>query len=89
VCNDQMYESLKADLAARNGVAQHTQIDSLDATLIEVVTEGEQHFASLSFCGSSRDGSNAVAQAFQEIWHLQKPVSGDTGWQLAGIQQVS
>jgi predicted lipid-binding transport protein (Tim44 family) len=30
-----------------------------------------------------------VAQPFQEIWNLQKPVAGNTGWQLAGIQQVS
>jgi predicted lipid-binding transport protein (Tim44 family) len=29
------------------------------------------------------------AAAFQEVWHLQKPVSGQTGWLLAGIQQAA
>ncbi len=89
VCNAEMFENLKTDVVARRGAPQHTRIDSLDATLIEVVTEGDKHFASLSFTGSSSDDSSAVAQAFQEIWHLQKPVAGNTGWQLAGIQQVS
>ena len=89
VCNDEMFENLKADVVARRGAPQHTRIDSLDATLIEVVTEGDKHFASLSFSGTSSDDGSPVAQAFQEIWHLQKPVAGNIGWQLAGIQQVS
>lgn len=89
VCNDDMFESLKADVLARRGASQHTRIDSLDASLIEVVTEGDRHFASLSFSGTSSDDGNPAAQAFQEIWHLQKPVAGNSGWQLAGIQQVS
>ncbi len=89
VCDDQMFENLKADVASRHGAVQHTQLDSLEATLIEVVSETDNHFASLSFCGASRDGANPVAQSFQEIWHLKKSVAGDTGWQLAGIQQVS
>lgn len=89
VCNDEMFENLKADVASRNGTLQHTSIDSLDATLIEVVTEGDNHYASLAFTGSSHDEDNRAAQPFQEIWNLQKSVSGNTGWQLAGIQQVS
>jgi hypothetical protein len=89
VCNDEMFENLRTDVVARRGAQQHTRIDSLEATLIEVVTEGDKHFASLSFAGSSRDDGGSVSQPFQEIWHLQKPVSGNTGWQLAGIQQVS
>ena len=89
VCTDAMYESLREDLAARGHVAQHTGIEGLEAALIEVVTEGEHHLASLSFSGTSRDTAEAAPQAFQEIWHLQKPVSGNSGWLLAGIQQVS
>lgn len=89
VCNDDMYASLQADIAARKQAPQHTEIDGLEATLIEVVTEGDNHLASLSFSGSSREDAGAAPQQFQEIWHLQKPVSGGSGWQLAGIQQVS
>lgn len=89
VCNDEMFANLQADIAARHSAPQHTEIVALDATLIEVVTEGDKHLASLSFSGSSQEGAGAAAEPFQEVWHLQKPVSGVTGWQLAGIQQVS
>jgi len=89
VCNDAMFADLKADIEARQHAPQHTRIDALEATLIEVVTEGEMHLASISFAGMSQDTDGAAAQSFQEIWHLQKPVSGNAGWELAGIQQVS
>ena len=89
VCNDEMFASLQADIAARKHAPQHIEIEALDAALLEVVTEGDKHLASLSFSGSSRDDTGAAPQQFQEIWHLQKPVSGGSGWQLAGIQQVS
>jgi predicted lipid-binding transport protein (Tim44 family) len=89
VCNDEMFASLQADIAARKHAPQHTEIEAFDATLIEVVTEGDYHLASLSFSGFSREDGGAAPQQFQEIWHLQKPVSGVSGWQLAGIQQVS
>lgn len=89
VCNEEMFASLHADIAARKQAPQHTEIESLDATLIEVVTEGDKHLASLSFSGFSREDAGAAPQQFQEIWHLQKPVTGGSGWQLAGIQQVS
>ena len=89
VCNDEMFASLQADIAARKHAPQHTEIEALDATLIEVLTEGDNHLASLSFSGFSREDGGAAPQQFQEIWHLQKPVSGGSGWQLAGIQQVS
>ena len=89
VCNDEMFANLHADIAARKNAAQHTEIVALDATLIEVVTEADKHLASLSFSGSSREDAGAAPEQFQEIWHLQKPVSGGSGWQLAGIQQVS
>ena len=89
VCKDEMFASLQADIAARKHAPQHTEIEALDATLIEVVTEGDKHLASLSFSASSREDAGAAPQQFQEIWHLQKAVSGGSGWQLAGIQQVS
>lgn len=89
VCNDEMFANLRADIVARHSAPQHTEVIALEATLIEVVTEGDKHLASLSFSGSSQEGTGGAPEQFQEVWHLQKPVSGVTGWQLAGIQQVS
>jgi predicted lipid-binding transport protein (Tim44 family) len=56
---------------------------------MEVASEAGLHWASVRFAGQIREPQATKAEAFEEIWHLQKPVSGDSGWVLAGIQQVS
>jgi predicted lipid-binding transport protein (Tim44 family) len=86
---DELYQELSADLAARGGQPQQTDISGLDAQLIEVTTEGEQHWASVSFQGMVREADGTAPEAFHEIWHLRKSVRGDSGWMLAGIQQAS
>ena len=87
--NDEMFESLRTDMVARGGAKQQTDIVTLNASLLEVATEGAQHWASVRFHGSMREQENQPPQAFEEVWHLQKPVQGGSGWLLSGIQQVS
>jgi predicted lipid-binding transport protein (Tim44 family) len=83
-----MFDALQGDVAAQVG-GDPTDIVTLDASLIEVVTEGRLHWASVRFSGSIREHASAQAKPFEEIWHLQKPVDGSSGWLLAGIQQIS
>ena len=89
VTTAEMFESLKGDITARGGRQQQTEVITLYASLLEVVTEGTMHWASVRFSGSLRESPAAAPEAFEEVWNLQKPVSGETGWLLAGIQQVS
>jgi predicted lipid-binding transport protein (Tim44 family) len=86
VTTPEMFEGLKGEFIARAGT-QQTDVVTLDAALLEVVTEDKLHWASVRFSGSIREKAQAVAEPFEEIWHLQKPVDGSTGWLLAGIQQ--
>ncbi|MGH8697137.1 MAG: Tim44 domain-containing protein, partial [Burkholderiales bacterium] len=86
---DEMFEHLKRDMAERGGARQATDVVSLDARLLELVTESGMHWASIRFSGLIREEAGAAPQAFEEIWNLQKPERGDAGWMLAGIQQVS
>ncbi len=88
VTTEEMYEKLSADIRHRTG-AQHTDVVTLDATLLEVVTENDAHWASLRFSGQIRETAGAAPTAFSEVWHLRKPVSGDAGWLVAGIEQIS
>jgi predicted lipid-binding transport protein (Tim44 family) len=62
---------------------------TLNATLLELVTEGGLHWASVRFSGSIREQAGTPAGPFEEIWNLQKPADGSSGWLLAGIQQSS
>ena len=86
--SDALFEELKKDLLARGGEKQHTDVLALNADLLEVVTEGDKHWASVRFSGSVREAPGDAPTGFEEVWNLAKPVSGSQGWQLAGIQQM-
>ncbi len=86
VTTDRMFDAILAELRPHRAV-QRTDVVSLNASLLEVATEGETHRASVRFHGMIREDDGEAAR-FEEVWQLQKPVSG-TGWVLAGIQQVS
>jgi predicted lipid-binding transport protein (Tim44 family) len=85
---DEMHEHLARDIRERGG-AQATDVVTLNAELLEVVTEGAAHWASIRFSGLIREESTGAPQQFEEIWNLQKSAGGNIGWMLAGIQQVS
>ena len=83
-----LYEDLKKDVFQRGGARQQTDVVSLNADLLEVVTEGKQHWASIRFSGMIREHPASAPESFEEIWNLAKPLDGSTGWLLAGIQQT-
>ena len=85
---DEMFESIKQDLKEHGASGQQTDVVTLNADLLEAVTEGNSHWASVRFSGMIRENANAQPESFEEIWNLAKPTSGATGWVLAGIQQV-
>jgi predicted lipid-binding transport protein (Tim44 family) len=86
--SDELFEELKKDLLARGSEKQQTDVLALNADLLEVVTEGDKHWASVRFSGTVRESPGDAPTGFEEIWNLAKPVSGSQGWQLAGIQQM-
>jgi len=88
ITTEDMFNALKSDVAEHSGV-QQTDVVTLNAALLELVTEGELYWASVRFSGSIREEASAPAEPFEEIWHLRKPVNGSSGWLLAGIQQPS
>jgi predicted lipid-binding transport protein (Tim44 family) len=89
LATDAMAGSLGEEIAARGDTPQRIDIVTLNAELLELVTEGDIHWASIRFSGMLREEDGGVPTAFEEVWNLQKPASGEAGWLLAGIQQVS
>ena len=83
-----LFAELSKDIVARGGAKQQTDVVSLNADLLEVVTEGNQHWASVRFSGMIREHPAAAPESFEEVWNLAKPLDGSTGWLLAGIQQT-
>jgi len=81
---DELFEALKADLGDRS----QTEVTGLEAELLELATEGNEHWASVRFSGQVREAPGAAPEAFAEVWNLVKPADGSSGWLLAGIQQM-
>lgn len=85
----EMFAELKMQLQERGASANHTDVVSLDADLLGIETIGSEYLASVKFSGMIKEAEHAPAEPFTEIWNLSKPVSGQGGWVLAGIQQAS
>jgi predicted lipid-binding transport protein (Tim44 family) len=86
--SDDLFEELKKDVQQRGSAKQQTDVLALNADLLEVVTEGDKHWASVRFSGTVRESPGEAPTGFEEVWNLAKPVNGSQGWQLAGIQQM-
>ena len=85
----EIFAEIKLQMEERGPGTQQTDVVQLNAELVEAVTEGKQHVASVRFSGLIREEADAPAAPFDELWILTKPIAGDRGWVIAGIQQVS
>lgn len=83
----EVFAEVQMQYEERGRTKQETDVQNLEAELLEVVTEDGQYIASVRFYGTIREDGGAPA-SFAEIWHLVKPVTGNRGWQVAGFQQV-
>ncbi|WP_194720622.1 Tim44 domain-containing protein [Noviherbaspirillum malthae] len=85
----EMFAELRLQLQERGASPNHTDVVSLNAELLKVEPVGDDYLATVRFSGMIREAENAPAESFVEAWNLSKPVSGQGGWVLAGIQQLS
>ena len=85
----EMFAELRTQILERGASANHTDVVTLDAQLLGIENSGADHLASVKFSGMIRESDNAPAEPFAEVWNLTKPMTGEGGWTLAGIQQLS
>lgn len=85
----EMFAEIKLQLSERGGTTQQTDVVTLNAELLEVVSEATRHIASVRFSGMIREEVGAPATPLDEVWNLSKPLVGTQGWVVAGIQQLS
>jgi len=85
---DELFAQLERDVAERRGEGQQTDVEALEAELVDLATEGERHWASVRFSGRVREARGTGPVDFAEVWNLVKPADGSSGWLLAGIQQM-
>lgn len=85
----EMFAEISMQLKERGNAQQKTDVVTLDAQMMEVVTEGDYVIASVRFSGLIREEENGKAEPFNEVWHVQKSLTRvDATWLVAGIQQA-
>jgi predicted lipid-binding transport protein (Tim44 family) len=82
----EMFTALTHELRAR-GDAGRSEVVTLEAKLLGMEHDAQEHMASVRFTGTMRVGGEV--EPFDEVWNLTKPVDGKSGWLLAGIQQLN
>jgi predicted lipid-binding transport protein (Tim44 family) len=84
----EMFAELNQDLQARATEQNRTEVVTIEADLLGVESLQDVYLASVRFSGMIREQADGPAESFVEVWNLTKPVNGQGGWVLAGIQQL-
>ncbi|MEW6764878.1 MAG: TIM44-like domain-containing protein [Pseudomonadota bacterium] len=83
-----MFEQLSAQRAEIGDASNITDVQSLDAQLLDLVREGGVIVASVLFQGRVREDGN-LPEDIAEIWHVQHAADSAQGdWLISGIQQA-
>jgi predicted lipid-binding transport protein (Tim44 family) len=85
----EVFAELRMQITERGPNADFTDVVSIDAQLLGIETSASDYLASVQFNGMIRTAPNAPAEPIAEVWNMEKPLSGNTGWVLAGIQQLA
>lgn len=85
----EVFAELKMQITERGGQADYTDVVTIEAELLGIENNGTEYLASVKFYGTIKPSPTALAEPFHEVWNLSKPVSGNAGWMLAGIQQLA
>lgn len=83
-----VYREVEADIRAGGAAPQHTEVLTLEAEVLDVAEEAGSYRVSVRFSGLIREAPERDAEPFSEVWHLEKPMQGRSGWLVAGIQQA-
>ena len=84
----ELFASLRLDLQDRADAKQHTDVQKVDAQVLDFAEEAERQIVSVRFTGLVQEEVGAQATPFNEIWHLVKPKDDSRNWAIAGIQQA-
>ena len=84
----EVYREIEADIRATGNTQERTEVLTLEADVLDVIEEGGSFIVSVRFSGMIRESADREAEPFSEVWHLEKPVDGSSGWVVAGIQQA-
>ena len=83
----EMFASIRLELQERGASTQQTDVVKIEAEVLDFASESERQVVSVRFHGLIREDKDGVANPFDEVWHMVKPLDGSREWAIAGIQQ--
>jgi predicted lipid-binding transport protein (Tim44 family) len=84
----ELFAELRLDLQERGPAAQHTDVLEVQASVVDFAQEADRQVVSVRYQGRVQEAEGVPPEAFDEIWHLVKPVDDSRNWAIAGIQQA-
>lgn len=85
----EVFAEIAMQMQERSDAVQKTDVLTLNADLLEAVTEGDLSIASVRFTGEMAE-NGGTPERFDEIWNVQRDLrKPKAGWLLAGIQQAA
>ena len=85
----ELFASLRMDILERGSLAQHTDVQQVEAEVLDVANEADRQIVSVRFNGQAVEEKGSAPVAFNEVWHLVKPHDDSRSWAIAGIEQMS
>ena len=85
----EMFAELSLDIQDRGGAGQRTEVIAVEVKVLDVAQEGERQIVSVRYSGQLREQPGAEPVAFNEVWHLVKPIDDSRHWAIAGIEQMN
>lgn len=84
----EVYRDIETDIRSSSAAEERTEVLTLEADVLDVIQDARAYVVSVRFTGMVRESAGRDAEPFSEIWHLEKPLDGSSGWVVAGIQQA-
>lgn len=84
----ELFAEVRLQLQERGSAPQHTDVQEVNAEVLDVADDGQQQIISVRFTGRIIEEQDGPANAFDEVWHLVKPHDDSRSWAIAGIEQM-
>jgi predicted lipid-binding transport protein (Tim44 family) len=89
---DDMLTEIQHQLRERDmqspGQANKTEVVMLEARLLGIEELNGVYMASVEFSGMIREEPLAGPNPFREVWNITRPIAGNGGWLVAGVQAL-
>lgn len=84
----ELFAAIRLEIQERGGATQHTDVQEVNAQVLDVTNEADRQIVSVRFSGRMVEDQGGKPVDFREVWHLVKPHDDSRPWAIAGIEPL-